>query len=129
MPDPRDHLLPDNERIVLAIYDETKRLAESQEQMRTDVQTLTQTVFGPPGSQNGLYRMVKDLGERLDELKTWRVELLAEAKAEAKHEVETARTEAQLALKKARQARIIAALIGLGGVIVTLAANYLASHK
>lgn len=134
-PDSREHSMSDGERLIYMMWEEVKKQGEQLADvmvavttLKSQMQTVNHIIDGPPGSHNGLYRTVKRLEQEFGGITTFKAELLAQAKVEAKKDNETAIQEAnaraELAAKKARQAQWVAILISAVGVIASIAINW-----
>jgi len=116
------------ERVVVLLHDDMKRawgvietIRETQETLGRNVQEVQQTLNGPPGSQNGLYRTVKkmevdvaDIKKNIDTLIQFKDNVAAEAKKAAIAErKELENEEKKKAALTYRKTRVIVAVIGV----------------
>ena len=126
-----DPLAPDRDRILSLLRDEQVRQGEVIEDMRETlnehagaIQAVHQTLHGPEGSNNGLYRTVMGLNTKLDDLLKFKDEALRDAKQVAKEEAEEAEKRAQersdKAAKKAEFWRVISISVSIVALLITI---------
>lgn len=130
---PDGSLQKPEDRLLVFIYDDLRALRGTVEDVRAtveghglEIQALEQTLNGPAGSQNGLYRTVKKIESDVAKisadvaaLSTFRESVLAEAKEDARLEREEAQREENVQQAKlGRNTRLNASLIAAGAVVL-----------